>query len=89
MSDIFGLLAAIASSMLVVFGLPKQIVKNYQRKSTEGLDNWLVYSAVVTYFLWTLYAWTKPDHFLQACQTPGLALSLVLLWQIFHYKKTS
>jgi uncharacterized protein with PQ loop repeat len=86
---IFGLVAAIASLTLVALGLPAQIVKNYRRKSCEGLSPILFSLAFCTYLLWSLYGWTKPDWFLASAQTPGLVLATILLGQMICYRRKS
>ncbi|OQB06403.1 MAG: MtN3/saliva family protein [bacterium ADurb.Bin212] len=83
---VIGILATVASLMIVLLGLPAQIINNYRRKSCEGLAPQLVYAAVCTYTLWAIYGWTKPDLFLATAQTPGCILSLVLLYQLVKYR---
>jgi len=87
MAGAFGTAATVASLAIVLIGLPAQIVKNYRRKSCEGLAPPLIYSACCTYTLWGLYGWIKPDWFLAAAQTPGCVLAYVLLFQLLHYGK--
>lgn len=85
--SVIGILAAIASLTIVLLGLPAQIIKNYRRKSCDGIDPSLIYSICVAYTLWSLYGWTKPDWFLAVSQTPGCVLAFILLFQLFHYRK--
>ena len=85
--NLIGILAVTASLTIVLLGLPAQIVKNYRRKSCDGLAPSLIYSSVCTYALWSIYGWTKPDWFLMVAQTPGCILTLILLFQLFHYRK--
>lgn len=87
MVSILGNLAMISSLAIVIIGLPAQIWSNYKRKSTEGLSPFLIYAAVVTYTLWSSYAWCKPDWYMVRAYTPGCLLSLILLFQYFYYKK--
>ncbi|MDO8668824.1 MAG: SemiSWEET family transporter [Candidatus Buchananbacteria bacterium] len=84
---ILGLLATLSSLMIVFLGFPAQIIKNYRRKSCDGIAPTLIYSACCGYTLWSLYGWTKPDWFLAIAQTPGCILSFILLFQIFYYRK--
>ena len=84
---VIGTLAAIVSLTIIVFGLPAQIVKNWKRKSCEGLAPLLVCSVLVAYGMWALYGWTKPDYFLAYSQTPGCALTAVLVFQLWLYQK--
>lgn len=85
--SVIGTLAMLASLVIIVLGIPAQIIKNYRRKNCDGLAPSLIYSACCTYILWTIYAWMKPDWFLVVAQTPGCALSLVLLFQLLYYRK--
>jgi uncharacterized protein with PQ loop repeat len=85
--NILGILAMIASLVIVFFGFPAQIIKNHSRKNCDGLAPSLVYSACCGYTLWSLYGWTKPDWFLAISQTPGCVFSLILLFQIFYYRR--
>ena len=84
--SVFGISAAIASLVVILLGLPAQIYRNYRRKSCDGLDQLLVYSVCITYTLWSLYGWTKPDWFIAVSQTPGCVLAFILLFQLFHYR---
>ena len=86
-TELFGTLATIASLGMVFLGLTGQIWRNHKLHSAKGLSIWMFSLAVVTYGLWTVYAWFKPDYFLATCQTPGLVLSVVLLVQILYYRR--
>jgi uncharacterized protein with PQ loop repeat len=85
--SMLGFLAAGASLAIILLGLPAQIIKNYRRKSSDGLEPSLIYSVLVAYTLWSLYGWFKPDLFLAISQTPGCVLAFVLLFQMFKYRK--
>jgi len=85
--SVIGILAAIASLTIVLLGLPAQIIKNYRRKSCDGLEPSLIYSICVAYTLWSLYGWTKPDWFLAVSQTPGCVLAFILFFQLLYYRK--
>ncbi|MBI2039069.1 MAG: hypothetical protein HYT22_02215 [Candidatus Niyogibacteria bacterium] len=84
----FGILAMIMSLILTTIGLPHQIYKIYKKKSCEGVSFVLSLTVFSAYTSWGLYGWTKPDIFLMISQTPGSALSLLLLTQFFYYRKT-
>jgi uncharacterized protein with PQ loop repeat len=83
----WGTLATAASLVIVGIGLPHQIYKNFRRKTCEGLAPSLIISAAISYTLWCIYGWTKPDLFLKIAQTPGCALALILLIQLIYYRK--
>ena len=84
---LFGTLAVVASLTIIIVGLPKQILRNYRRKSCDGLESLLVWCVFIAYTFWSLYGWTKPDWFIVSAQTPGCILSFILLFQLFCYRK--
>lgn len=86
MVDVLGSVATIASLFIVIFGLPFQIWENFRRKSCQGLTASLIYSAVLSYTLWAVYGWAKPDVYLQMAQTPGAVFAFILLFQLFYYR---
>lgn len=86
MLNLLGVFAVLASLTIIVLGIPAQIVKNYRRRSCEGIDRKLIYSVSVTYLAWALYAWFKPDWFLFASQVPGFLLCLVMMYQFWLYR---
>ena len=85
--NIFGTLAAIASLVIALVGLPAQILKNYKKKSCEGLASSLIYSTCITYALWSLYGVSILNWFLIISQTPGFVLSLIVVTQLMIYKQ--
>ena len=78
---------ATTASLVLLLGFVSQIMKNYRRKSCEGLSTNLIYSACIAYTLWGVYGITKPDIYLILSQIPGAILSFILLFQLFYYKK--
>lgn len=84
---LFGTLATISSLFIILFGLPRQIISNYRRKSCAGFDSWLIYTMCIAYTMWCVYGWTKPDLFLKISQTPGCILSYIVLFQYIYYHK--
>jgi uncharacterized protein with PQ loop repeat len=86
---LLGYIAASTSLLMIVLGLPRQILTNYRRQSCEGLDFVLVVSAFATYFVWALYGWFKPDKFLLCSQLPGVVLTLVIMIQFAIYRKNT
>jgi len=86
--NVFGVLAVASSLSITFIGFPRQIIRNYRRKNTEGIEPCLIYAAVSSYFFWTVYAWMKPDFFLGTAQTFGLLFALILLIQQFVYRKS-
>ncbi len=78
-----------ASIVYLCFGLPAQILKNYKRKTTEGLSIVLVLLCACTLVLWSSYAWAKDprDWYILGSNVPGLIFALVLLSQFWLYRK--
>lgn len=87
--EIFGILATTASLGITCVGLPAQIIKNYKLKSTKGISLGLMAPAFISYTLWSLYGWTKPDIFLKVAQTPGTLLVGIILYQYWIYRKNT
>ncbi|MEK7584247.1 MAG: PQ-loop repeat-containing protein [Patescibacteria group bacterium] len=85
MVKILGTLAVCTSLTIVLLGLPRQIYRNWKRKSCEGIEPTLFYAVFCTYTLWGLYGFTKPDWFIFASQTPGFILTIVILVQLRRY----
>jgi MtN3 and saliva related transmembrane protein len=80
------LLTGIVSVLVKVIGLPGQIKSNYTRKSTEGLSDWFVISAFLSYLLWTIHGVLQHDWALIIGQGPGVLTTGVILWQIWLYR---
>ncbi len=87
MVQLFGIVAAVLSLVCVLLGLPAQIMKNFQKKSCEGLSFLLPFTAFLSYSSWTLYGAAKPDFFLLFSQIPGAILMLIILVQFAIYKR--
>lgn len=85
--SVLGLLAVAASLTIVLLGLPAQLLRNYRRKSTEGIDTKLVFSMMASYTTWTLYGLEKGDPYILAGSALGCLLSLVFVVQFFRYRK--
>ncbi len=86
-AHVLGTLAAGASLVFVLVGLPIQILKNKKRKSCEGLALSPFLFALVSYSLWAAYGFASHDYFLAYSQTPGSFFVLIILLQFFIYRK--
>jgi len=79
--------SALAMSLVIILcGYPVQIVKNYRRKSCEGLSLLLMATVFLAYSVWSAYACVKPDWFLVWSQIPGAFLTLIILIQFAVYR---
>jgi len=86
--DILGWVAMLSSILYLCFGLPLQIIKNYRKKSTQGLSLMLIVFCAITLVMWSLYAWAKTpvDWYILGANLPGFFFSLVLLFQFWLYR---
>jgi uncharacterized protein with PQ loop repeat len=87
MLSLLGLTAAISSLTSIFVGITLQIIKNYRRKTCEGLSLTLMVSAFLAYSLWAAYGFAKRDAFLEWSQTPGSLLVFIALIQFKIYGK--
>ncbi len=84
--NILGYNAILAGLLGVIIGLVTQIIKNYRRKSTEGLSFWWILLAFYSYVSWLLYGILKQDFFLTVPQTLGSICMVIILFQFWIYK---
>jgi len=87
LAGVIGVLTTIMGVIVKVIGLPDQIRKNYQRRSTEGLSTTFMFMTFVAYALWTLHGVMRRDPVLIIGQGLGIVTSGIILWQIFIYRK--
>ncbi|MDO8529910.1 MAG: SemiSWEET family transporter [bacterium] len=85
--NILGTNAIVAGLLGVIVGLVTQIIKNYRRKSTEGLSFWWILLAFYSYVSWLLYGIFKQDFFLTVPQTLGSICMIIILFQFWIYQK--
>jgi len=84
---LLGYNAALAGLLGVVIGLVTQMVKNYKRKSCEGLSLWWICLAGYSYFAWLVYGIFRQDVFLTIPQSIGTLCMVIILWQFWIYRK--
>lgn len=87
MSDMLGIVAVCFLLALSLFGLMAQALKNYQRKSCEGLSLILTFTVFCAYLSWGLYGVVKPDYYVLSSQGFGVIMSGVLLVQFRIYRE--
>lgn len=85
LAQFFGYASMITSLSISVVGFPAQIVKNFRRKSCEGISHSLVYSTFSAYMCWSLYGLTKGDRFIFISQSVGFFLCGIILIQTLLY----
>ena len=86
-AGIVGFLTLVVGILVKIIGLPDQIKKNYNRKSTEGLSTTFMILALISYSLWTLHGILRKDIVLIVGQGLGIFTTSIIVWQIFKYRK--
>jgi len=84
-----GVVTTVVSILVKIIGLPDQIRKNYQRKSTLGLSTPFFVLGMASYTLWTLYGALKHDWVLILGQGVGMITMGIIAWQIYIYRKNA
>lgn len=83
---IVGFITAAVSILVKVVGLPDQIRKNYQRKSTKGLSVAFFVIGFFSYLLWTIYGFMKRDWVVFYGQGFGMITMGIIAYQIWIYR---
>jgi uncharacterized protein with PQ loop repeat len=84
---IVGTLTVIVGLVVKLLGFPDQFLKNYKRKSTDGLSSIFIILAFVSYILWTLHGFFQQDLVLILGQGVGVLTTGAIVYQIFIYRK--
>ena len=84
---IVGVLTTILSVVIKVVGFPDQMIKNFKRKSTEGVSTAFYVLSVITYIVWTLYGILRSDFVVVISQALGIVTTGIIVYQIFIYRK--
>ncbi len=86
-ASVVGSLTLIVGILVKIIGLPDQIRKNYNRKSTEGLSTSFMILSLAAYSLWTLHGILRKDIVLIVGQGLGIFTTGIIICQIFKYRK--
>ena len=81
-----GFLTLAIGILVKVIGLPDQIKKNYNRKSTDGLSTPFMILSLVAYSLWTIHGVIQKDMVLVFGQGLGIITVGIILYQIYIYR---
>ena len=84
---IVGILTTVLSVAIKIVGFPDQMVKNFKRKSTEGVSTTFYVLSVITYIVWTLYGLLRNDWVVIVSQGLGIVTTGIIVYQILLYKK--
>lgn len=86
-AGIIAVLTTIIGILVKIIGLPDQIRKNFNRKSTEGLSTAFMLMSFFAYMLWTLHGVFQKDLTLIIGQGLGIFTTGIILFQIYTYRK--
>ncbi len=84
---IIGILTVFIGILVKIIGFPDQFMKNYKRKSTEGLSSMFILLAFVSYILWTIHGYLQNDLVLVVGQGVGILTTGMIVFQLVHYRK--
>lgn len=87
--DIIGTIACVITTIYTSLGLPVQIYKNHQGKSTEGLSLSMMIMSFCTFSSWVAYGFikAKPDWYVIISNAPGSICIALILLQFRLYRK--
>lgn len=83
---IIGTATTIVAVLVKLVGLPDQVIKNYKRKSTEGLSVPFFLLGLLSYVLWTFYGILKGDMVVALGQGAGVLTMGIIAYQIWIYR---
>lgn len=86
-ASIIGVLTVVIGLLVKLLGFPDQFLKNYRRKSTEGLSAVFITLAFVSYILWTIHGILQKDWVLILGQGVGVLTTGVIVYQLMIYRK--
>jgi len=86
-AGIIGILTVTFGVLVKIIGFPDQIIKNYKRKSTQGLSTKLIFLSAIGYILWTVHGFLRNDWVLVVGQGLGIITTGAILGQIIYYRK--
>jgi uncharacterized protein with PQ loop repeat len=84
---LIGSATVIMGILVKILGFPDQFLKNYRRKSTEGLSKIFIVLTFISYCLWTLHGFYQKDSVLILGQGAGVITSGAIVIQLFIYQK--
>lgn len=83
---IIGVLTLTVGILVKIIGFPDQFMKNYKRKSTEGLSTIFISLAFLSYILWTIHGYLQKDWVLIIGQGAGILTTGMIVFQVFYYR---
>lgn len=87
LASVIGVLTVSVGLLVKLLGFPDQFLKNYRRKSTEGLSAIFIVLAFVSYILWTVHGFIEKDWVLIVGQGVGVLTTGAIVYQLVIYRK--
>ena len=89
--SIIGWIALSVTIIYTCFGLPSQIHRNYEKKSTQGISLFMIIMLLFTFSSWIIYGFAKnpKDWYIITSNIPGAICISAILYQFWIYRKTS
>lgn len=86
--QLIGALATAITLAYTCIGLPAQVRKNAQQKSTGGLSLFMYVLSFLTFFIWVIYGLVKAprDWFIIASNLPGALFVALILYQFRAFR---
>src|SRR3989344_5708203 len=85
-ATIIGILAVIFSFLAKIVGHPDQMIKNYRRKSTEGVAISMFVTSFLAYLFYTIHGILKKDWVVVSGQGLGVVTTGIILGQALYYR---
>ncbi len=86
-ATIIGILAVVFSFLAKIVGHPDQMLRNYRRKSTEGVAISMFVTSFLAYLFYTIHGILQRDWVVISGQSLGVVTTGIILAQAFVYRK--
>ncbi len=86
LGTIIGVLAVVFSFLAKVVGHPDQMLRNYRRKSTEGVALSMFVTSFFAYLFYTIHGILQRDWVVVSGQGLGVLTTGVILGQAIYYR---
>ena len=87
LATIIGILTVLVGILVKIIGFPDQFMKNYNKKSTDGLSTIFILLAFISYILWTIHGYLQNDLVIIIGQGVGILTTGMIVFQIVYYRK--
>lgn len=85
-TEALGVFATITSLFFMAMGLPAQIWKIYDAKSTKGISLFTQCTLFLTTLSWCVYSLKISNWYILVANAPGALFALIILVQFWIYR---